>query len=107
AAIHGATGRVTGKTAFERHGLYFVVELEGGIEGFSRRTILHQFDRLEQTAPSDVADVTVIAEPLGEPPLQVPAEFLDLVEQLLFADHALHFQSRRAGHRVSKIGMSV
>src|SRR4029077_19240737 len=72
-----------------------------------RRTILHQFDRLEQTAPSDVADVTVIAEPLGEPPLQVPAEFLDLVEHLLFADHALHFQSRRAGHRVSKIGMSV
>src|SRR5215469_16440979 len=60
AAIHTAAGRVAGEAAFERRSSYFVVELEGGIERPSRRAILDQFDRLEQAATADVADVTVI-----------------------------------------------
>ena len=36
AAVDSAAGRVTGKTGFECRSLYFVAELKGGIEGFSR-----------------------------------------------------------------------
>ena len=71
AAIHGAAGRIAGKPAFERGGLDLLVELEGGIERLAGCAIRHQLDGLEQAAPADIADMAVIAEALGQPPLEM------------------------------------
>ena len=49
----------------------------------------------------------VIAETLGQPSLEVRAQFLDPVEQFLLADHPLHLERRRAGERMGEIGMAV
>ena len=71
AAVHGSAGRVAAKPAFERGGLDPLVELERGIERRARGAIGNQFDRLEQAAAPDVADMPVIAETLGQPPLEM------------------------------------
>src|SRR6266478_1172788 len=107
AAIHGPGGRVTGEAAFERGGLDPLVELEAGIERRAAGAIGDQLDGLEQAAASDIADVPVIAETLGQPPLEGAAEIPDPFEQLLFTDNPLHLQRRRAGEGVREIGMSV
>src|SRR5665811_2115539 len=66
AAVHRSARRVAGKPAFERRGLDPLIELERGIERRARCAIGNQFDGLEEAAPTDVADVPVIAEALGQ-----------------------------------------
>ena len=70
--VYGSAGRITGQAAFERGGLDPLVELERRIEWRACAAIGNQFDGLEQAAPADIADVPVIAEALGQPPLEVP-----------------------------------
>ena len=81
AAVHRPAGRVAGKPALERGGLDLLVELEGGIERLAAGAVGDQLDGLEQAAPADVADMAVIAEALGQPPLEMTAELPDAVEQ--------------------------
>src|SRR6476469_7359014 len=107
AAIHRPAGRITGKAAFERRSLDPLVEFEGGIERLAAGAIGDQLDGLQQSSPADIADVPVIAEALGQPPLQVAAEILDPFEQFLFGDNPLHLEPRRAGEGVREIGMAV
>ena len=82
AAVHRAAGRITGEAAFERGGLDPLVELEGWIERLAAGAIGDQLDGLEQAAPADIADVPVIAETLGQPPLEMTAEIPDPFEQI-------------------------
>jgi hypothetical protein len=63
--VHGAAGRITGKPAFKSGGLDALVELEIGVERFSRGAVRDQLYGLEQSASADVADMTVIAEAFG------------------------------------------
>src|SRR5450759_4109017 len=107
AAVHRPARRVAGKPAFERCGLDPLIELERGIEWRARSTIGNQFDGLEEAAPTDVADVPVIAEALGQPPLKMIAKVLYPVEQLLFANNLLHLKRRGTSHRMGEVGMSV
>src|SRR6266446_6754982 len=81
AAIHGPAGRVTGEAAFERGGLDPMVELEAGIERLAAGAIGYQLDGLEQAAPSDIADMPVITEALGQPSLEMAAEILDPLDR--------------------------
>ncbi len=107
AAVHGSAHRVATKPTFEGCGLDPLIELERRIERRARGAVGDQFDRLEQAAPSDVADMPVIAEALGEPPFELRAKLLHLVEQMLLADDLLYLQRRGAGHRMRQIGMAV
>src|SRR5260370_10923123 len=107
AALHGSARRVAGKPAFERRGLDPLIELERGIARRARCAIGNQFDGLEEAAPTDVADVPVMAEALGQPPLKMIAKVLYPVEQLLFADNLLHLKRRGTSHRMREVGMSV
>ena len=70
AAVHGAAHRIAGEPARERLGLDLGIELERGIERRPRRAVGDQFDRPKQAAPPDIADMAVIAEALGKPPLE-------------------------------------
>src|ERR1700741_4099103 len=81
AAVDRAARRIAGKAALERRRLDFLVELESGIERLSRGAIGNQLDRPEQAAPTDVADMPVIAKTVGQSPLEMAAEFLYPVEQ--------------------------
>src|SRR5450756_1185200 len=107
AAVDRSARRVAGQSVFERRGLDPLVQLERGIERRARGTVGDQLDGPEQAAPADVADMPVIAEALGQPPLEMIAEVLDPVEQLLFADDLLHLECGGAGQRMRKVGMAV
>ena len=73
AAVHGAAHRIAGKPARKRLGLDARMQLERGIERRSRGAIGDELDRLEQAAAPDIADMTVIAETFGQPPLEARA----------------------------------
>src|ERR1041385_7458553 len=107
AAVHRAASRIAGEAVLECGSLDALVELEGGIERRAAGAIGHQLDGLEQAAAADIADVAVIAEPLGQPALELSPEFPDPLEQLLFVDDALHLERRRAGERVREIGVPM
>ena len=51
--------------------------------------------------------MAVIAEALGQPLLELLAALLDLLEQVVLADHVLHFERGRAGDGMRQIGMAV
>src|SRR5207237_5385195 len=84
-----------------------LVEPEGGIERRAAGAIGHQLDGLEQAAAADITDVAVIAEPLGQPALQLSPELPDPLEQFFVLDDPLHFERSRAGERVREIGVSM
>src|SRR5260370_6851534 len=107
AALHGSARRVAGKPAFERRGLDPLIELERGIERRARCAIGNQFDGLEEAAPTDVADVPVIAEALGQPPLKMIAKVLYPFEQLLFAVNLLPLKPRGTSHRIPRVRISL
>ena len=70
AAIHASARGIAAKAAFECDRLDALVKLQRRIERRSGGAIGHQFDGLEQAAAPDVADMAVIAEALGQPPLE-------------------------------------
>src|ERR1700730_5498460 len=107
AAVRRAAGRIAAEAAFERGGLDSLVELEAGVERRAAGAIGHQFDRPEQAAASDVADVTVIAKPLGQAALELSSAGLHLVEQMLVVDDPLHLERGGAGQGMGEIGVSV
>src|SRR5262249_8973232 len=107
ATIHSPARGVATKAAFEGDSLDALVKLERRIERRAGGAGADHLDGLEQAAAPDVADMPVIAEPFGEPPLELAAEIPDAIEQLLVVDHALDFERRRAGHRMRHIGMTV
>src|SRR6185437_11750541 len=51
--------------------------------------------------------MAMIAEALGQPPLELTPALLDLVEQLLVGDDPLYFQRRRAGERMGQISVAM
>src|SRR5262249_5611582 len=74
-AVRRAAARLPAKAPRERTRLDPLIELETRIEGFPCGAISNQSARLEQAAPADVADMAVVAEASGQPPLQMPAQF--------------------------------
>src|SRR6478672_2492540 len=107
AAVHGSAARVAAQPAFEGYGLDPLIELERGIERRARGAIGDQFDRLEQAAPANVTDVTVIAEALGQPSFELSPTLLHPVEQPLLADDLLHLERRGTGHGMCKVSVPV
>ena len=107
AAVGGSARRIAAKAALERDRLDPLVQFQRGIERRTGATIGDELDGVEQAAAPDVADMAVVAEALGQPPLELSSENPDPVEQLLIIDHPLHLERRRAGQRVRQIGMAV
>src|SRR5439155_26042163 len=86
APVNRSARRVAGKSAFERSRLDPVVKLEAGIDRLSRGAIGDEFDRREQAAAADVADMPVIAQGLGQSMLELRGELLQPVERPLLAE---------------------
>ena len=78
AAVDGAAGRIAAEAAVECGRLDFLVQFHRRIERIAAIAVGHQFDRPEQPASSDIADMAVIAKTLGQPPLELAAALLDL-----------------------------
>ena len=87
--------------------MIFWLSLRLGSNGFLRGAIVHQLDRLEQATATDISDVAVIAEALGQPTLEMFAKLFHPVEQFLLDDHALHFERGRTGERMRQISVAV
>src|SRR5882724_12015764 len=64
ATVHASARGITAKPAFEGHRLDPRVELQRGIERRAGCTIGNQLDGLKKSAPSDIADMPVIAKTL-------------------------------------------
>src|SRR6266545_5751211 len=94
AAIRAAARGIAAKAAFERDRLDPLVQFQRRIERGAGGAIGDEFDGLEPAATPDVADMPVIAEAFGQPPLELTAEGLGPVEQLLVIDHPLHLERR-------------
>src|SRR5712675_83757 len=106
-AVHRSAPRIAAKPAFEGYSLDPLIELERGIERRARGAVGHQFDGLEQAASADVADMPVIAEALGQPPLELRAALLHALDQSFLDDNLLHFECGGACHRMREVGMAV
>src|SRR5581483_2560894 len=83
------------------------IEFSCRIERRTRRPVGDELDCPEQTASPDVADMAVIAEAFGEPPLQPRAARLHPVEQIFLGYDLLHFQRGGAGHGMTEIGVAM
>src|SRR5262245_20946444 len=96
AAVRASARGVTAKAAVEGGCLDALVEFERRIERGAGCAIGDELDGLEQAAAPDIADMPVIAEAVGEPPLELSTEILDAIEQLLVIDHPLDLERSRA-----------
>ena len=63
--------------------------------------------RLEQAAPAHVADEGMIAEALVQASRQMRALLAHIGQQIVAPDHALHSERRRAGERMTHVGVAV
>lgn len=73
-AIDGAAAWIASEAQLQRRFLDLQVQLKRGIERQLAAAVGDQFDRLQQTASANVADMAVIAEAVVEAPLQMPTE---------------------------------
>ena len=78
-----------------------------GSNGSLAAAILHQLDGLEQPAAAHVADVMMVAEALVQAPHQGLALRLDIGQQIVAPDDALHGERARARQRMAQIGVAV
>ena len=74
AAVHASARGVTAEAAFEGDCLDALVQFQRRVERRAGGAIGDEFDGLEQAAAPDVADMPVIAEAFGQPPLELSAE---------------------------------
>ena len=79
----------------------------GRIERRLARTVGHEFERAEQAAAADIADMGMLAEPRLEATLQEVAHRDDVREEIVAPDDLLHGERRRRRHRVSHGGVAV
>src|SRR5262249_19709227 len=100
-------GGIAGKPALERGGLDLLMQFLRGTERLAAGAVGDELDRLKQPAAPDVADMTMIAKTLRQPPLEMSSQLFHAVEQVLIADHPLHFERCGAGERMAEIGVAV
>src|SRR5690242_8127566 len=77
--------------------------VEGGLGG----AIADQFNADQQAAAANVADMMMVAGPLLERRPQPPSLSLYVLQQGFLANDLLHRQGRRAGHRMTHVGVAV
>ncbi len=83
------------------------VQLVRRIEDLFGLAIGDEFDRLEQTAPANVADVRVIDEALHQALTQSLSLLANALEEVVAANHPLHGKRRGARRGVADVGMAV
>src|SRR5215216_6998257 len=71
AAVHASARGIAAEAAFESDCLDALVQFQRRIERRAGGAVGDEFNGLEQAAAPDVADVPVIAEALGQPPLKL------------------------------------
>src|SRR5678815_4639693 len=96
-AVHGAAHWVDRQAAREGGFLDALVQFQGEIERRLGGAVGDQFDRLEQAAAADVADVAVVAEAFGEAGHQSRAHGVDVVDEVVVADDVLHGERLMTG----------
>ena len=102
-AAHGIGGEPAGKG----FSFYAFIDLERGGENLLGGTVGDEFERPEQAAAADVADMAVVAEPVVQRGFQALAHQADVFDQIILLDDALHFQGRGAGDGVGLVGLAV
>src|SRR5262249_18693301 len=105
--VDGPTRRIACQAKVKGRLLDSLMQIKVGIEWSSACSVFNQLDRLEETAASYVANVPMVAKPLGQFPFQHLAQRSDLLKEPLLLDDPLHFERRRTCHRVGKIGVAV
>src|SRR5690606_2624273 len=85
-AIDCTAHRVDHQTSRHRLSLDCCIDLAAGIERSLARTVLHQFNGLEQPASPDVANMMMIAEPGFQPLFEQRPHRLHVAEQVFAAD---------------------
>src|SRR5262247_494918 len=91
------------------HGFTFDarMHLQPRVERLLGTAVTHHFDAIEQPAPAHVTDEGMIAEALAQSARQVCALLAHVGEQAVATNHSLHRQRRRAGERMTHVGMAV